>query len=71
MNLKTKIFCILALALTLTCQAELIHSGPRWSLKEGTTSVVSAPTSLPELLNQINEAQAATDEKDYSKALSL
>jgi len=71
MNLKNKFSCILALALTLTCQAELIHTGPRWSLKEGTTSVVSAPTTLPELLNQINEAQAATDAKDYSKALSL
>ena len=71
MNLKNKFFCILALALALTCQAELIHTGPRWTLKDGTTSVVSASTTLPELLNQVNEAQAATDAKDYSKALSL
>jgi outer membrane protein assembly factor BamD len=71
MNLKNKFLSILALALTLTCQAELIQTGPRWSLKEGTTSVVIAPTTLPELLSQINEAQAATDAKDYSKALSL
>ena len=71
MNLKNKIFTTLALVLTLTCQAELIHIGPRWALKEGTTSVVAAPTTLPELLNQINEAQTATDAKDYSSALSL
>jgi outer membrane protein assembly factor BamD len=71
MNLKNKFLCLLALVFALNCQAEFTHVGPRWTLKEGTTSVVVAPTTVSELLNQINEAQAATDAKDYSKALSL
>jgi outer membrane protein assembly factor BamD len=71
MNLKNKFFNLLALVLALNCQAELIQTGPRWTLKEGTTSHVVAPTTLPELLNQINQAQAASDAKDYSNALSL
>jgi hypothetical protein len=66
MNLKNKLFTFFALALALTCQAELIHTGPLWKLKEGTTTQVVAPVTLPELLNQINEAQSLTDAKDYS-----
>ena len=71
MNLKNKFFSILAIVFALNCQGELVHSGPRWTLKEGTTTDVVAPSTLTELLNQINEAQAATDDKNYSKALSL
>ena len=56
MNLKNKFFVIFALVLALNSRAELINSGPRWILKEGTTTAVVAPTSLSELLNQLNEA---------------
>lgn len=71
MNLKNKFFCSLLLVLALNSQADIIHSGPNWKLKEGTTTTVNALLSVSELVYKINEAQFATDTKDYSHALTL